>query len=488
MADELYIGIDLGTTSVKAGLFDGAGRAVATASREIQLDTPAPGFVEFDADEYIGLAFDAIREVLEAGDASAVRAIGLSSQGQTFVALDAEGRPVRPAVSWLDVRASAEAEELTAVSQSAGGGAISAIASCPKILWLRRHEPEVMARAWMIQLIPDYLIFRLTGRPATDTVTAGSTGAFDRWNFCWLDDVLAASELNMAMMPFVLKPGEAAGPLTPEAAAELGLPSDVVVVVGTNDQYAGALGAGNVDPGCGSLALGTALALVVTSPKRREVPGDEGVSPHPAATADAELFALLAYAKTSGVVVRWFRDQIAPELSYDQLFDEIASVPIGADGVSCIPHFSGTGTPDFNPEVRGAFVGLTLSHTRAHLARALAESLAFTVRQNIELLGEVVEINEVRAIGGGARSDVWLQMIADVTGVPIARPQERESACLGAAVLAMVGSGRHESVADAARAVYHPERQFEPDAGVRADYDAAFDRYVALCDALYSKE
>ena len=485
MADELYIGIDLGTTGVKAGLFDATGAAVATASREIQLDTPAPGFAEFDADTYVDLAFDAIRETLDGADASAVKAVGLSSQAQTFVALDADGRPVRPAVSWLDVRAEAEADELSAIATRLGGEPVNAIASGPKLLWLRRHEPDVMAAVRMIQVIPDYFLYRLTGRAATDPVTAASTGAYDRWKARWVDEVLGACGLDAGMMPDVLQPGTVAGPLTAPAAEKLGLSAGVVAVVGTNDQYTGALGAGNVEPGCASLALGTALALVATSTTRENVPAGEGLAVHPASRPGHELYAVLAYAKTSGVVVRWFRDQFASGRSYDELFAEMDAVPIGADGVTCIPHFSGTATPDFDASVRGAFAGLNLSHTRAHLARALAESLAFTVRDNLDLIERTVHVDEIRAIGGGARSDVWLQMIADATGVPVERPKTREAACLGAAALAMVGAGRFATVAEAAARLYKRERRFAPDAELRERYDEARRRHRALFESMY---
>jgi len=490
VADDLYIGIDLGTTGIKVGLFNVAGDTIAAASREIQLDTPAPGFAEFDGDEYIDLAFDGIREALAGPgvDAGTVRAIGLSSQAQTFVLLDEDGRLVRPAVSWLDVRAGAEAEELSQLSAGVGAEEVNAISSAPKILWLRRHEPEVMARVRGVHVIPDHFIYRLTGRAATDPVTASSTGAYEKWEQRWLEELLAACGLEVGMMPDVLLPGQAAGELTAGAAAALGLPRGVVAVVGTNDQYAGALGAGNATPGCASLALGTALAIVATSETREDLPPGEGVAPHPAAGKDGGLYALLTYAKTSGVVVRWFRDNFAPSLSYDELFAEADSAPIGADGVSCLPHFSGTATPDFNPAVRGAFSGLSLAHGRAHLARALAESLAFTVRENLDLLGRTVQVTDLRAIGGGAKSDIWLQMIADVTGVPVVRPETREAACLGAAALGMVGAGRYDSVAGAVRELYRPGRCFEPDPEVRGAYDEAHARYRRLYESLYGKQ
>ncbi len=484
---DLFIGIDLGTTGIKVGLFDGSGAEVAAANREIQLDTPAPGVAEFDAARYADLAFEAVREVLAAPEAGpkAVRAIGFSSQAQTFVLLGADDRPLRPAVSWLDVRAEAEAREL---SDLAGRG-INAIASCPKILWLRRNEPETLKRTERVLITPDHLIYLLTGRAASDPITAGSTGAYDSETRRWLDDVLKACGLTEKMMPEVLSPGEKAGTLTPGAAEKLGLAEDVLVAVGTNDQCAGALGAGNVTPGCASLALGTALALVVTSRQSEGASpwAGEGPALHPAAEKGRELYVLLGYAKTSGVVLRWFRDTFAPGASYEEIFREAASVPAGAAGVRCLPHFSGTATPDFSPAARGGFSGLSLAHGRAHLARALTESLCFTVRENLELLGRVERITELRAIGGGARSDVWLQMIADVTGVPVERPAVREAACLGAAEMAMVAAGRFATVAEAAESLYSAEKRFEPDASLRAAYQEAYARYRTFYKALYGK-
>lgn len=484
---DLYVGLDLGTTGIKVGLFDDSGAEVAAASREVRLDTPAPGFAEFDAARYADLAFEAVREVLAApkADAKTVRAIGFSSQAQTFVLLGADDRPLRPAVSWLDVRAEAEARELSELA----GREVNAISSCPKILWLRRNEPETLKCTKHVLVIPDHLIYLLTGRAASDPITAGSTGAYDSGARRWSGDVLKACGLNEKMMPEVLSPGEEAGTLTPQAAEKLGLGEDVLVAVGTNDQSAGALGAGNVTPGCASLALGTALALVVTSRRSEGAPPGEGeaLALHPAAGEGRELYVLLGYAKTAGVVLRWFRDNFAPGVSYDELFREAASVPAGAAGVGCLPHFSGTATPDFNPAARGAFSGLSLAHGRAHLARALAESLCFTVRENIELIGRVEKVTELRAIGGGARSDVWLQMIADVSGVCVERPRVREAACLGAAEMAMVAAGRFATVAEAAAALYSAEKRFEPDASLRAAYDEAYARYRTLYQSLYGK-
>ena len=213
MDDGQYIGIDLGTTGVKAGLFGADGQELAVARREFELDTPAPGFVEFDGQAYIEAALDAVREALssDGADPMAVKAIGLSSQGQTFVMLDGGGLPVRPAISWLDVRAPAEAEEMSDLSERLIGRRVSVIASGPKLLWLRRNEPDALDRAEKLMLLPDYLVWRLTGRCASDPQTAGSSRLYDRDSGGWVPGLLELCGLTPEMMPDVLAPGEAAG-------------------------------------------------------------------------------------------------------------------------------------------------------------------------------------------------------------------------------------------------------------------------------------
>ena len=485
MSDGLYVGIDLGTTGVKVALFDVSGNMPAMAVRETRLDTPAPGFAEFDGLAYADHVFDCLREVLSAPgvDANAVRAIGFSSQAQTFVLLDADGVPVRPAVSWLDVRAEAEAAELTRIARDLGEGDVFTVSSLPKILWIRRHEPAVFERVQQILLLPDYLIWRLTGRSLSDIVTAASTCASSRWQGEWIDGLLEPCGLTASQMPDIVGTGSSAGRLADRVAAELGLPEHVIAVAGTNAQNTGALGAGTMRPGCASMALGTALAIVVTSATREPVPNGVMVGPHPASSSDGPdgaLYTVLAYAKTAGIVLRWFRDTFAPDRSYEELFRELSEAPIGAEGLSCLPHFSGSATPEFCPSMRGAFAGLTLGHGRKHMARALVESLCFTVRENLDRLDQVSKVSELHALGGGAKSDQWLQMIADATGVPVERPVQSEAACLGAAELAMVADGAFESVADVSEALYRVDRRFEPDPAKRRAYDEARDRYRDL--------
>jgi xylulokinase len=479
MTGDRYVGIDLGTTGIKAGLFSEDGSPLAAAARGIELHSPRPGFTEFDGKEYAELCFQAIRQVV-AGSAEHVRAIGLSSQAESFVLLGEDDLPLRPAVSWLDVRAGCEAEDLSKIA----GRRIDAITSCPKVLWLRRNQPQEIAGARKLLIVNDYLIYLLTGRAASDPLTAGSTGAFAEAAGRWDAPVLEACGLSEHSVPEVLRPGEPAGNLTPAAAAALGLAEDVLVAVGTNDQTVGAIGAGNVRAGRASASLGTALALMVSTDVDEGLPPGVSASPHPAAGDGAD-YLILAFAKTSGVVLEWFRETLAPDLEYEEIFAAAAKIPPGAEGLTCLPHFSGTATPDFNASARGAFSGLALYHTRAHLARALIESLSFTVRENLELIAPAAQVRDLRGIGGGARSDAWLGIIADVTGLPVERPAVREAACLGAAELAMVAAGAYHSVAGCAEALYSAERRFEPDAARRAVYDAAYGRYRQLRESLY---
>jgi xylulokinase len=480
---DLYLGIDLGTTGIKVGVFGEDGKLRADGYREVELDAPAPGLTEFDAEAYVELAFEAVGDALMLMGTSRlkIRAIGFSSQAQSFALLGEDGAPVRPAVSWLDVRAAAEAEELSGLA----GRPISTIASCPKVLWLKRNEPDSLERARRLLLVPDLVVHRLAGVAASDPVTAASTGAYMPWEGRWDGAVLAECGLSPEMTPEVRPAGAAVGRVTAEAAERLGLSEETLVVLGTNDQTAGAIGAGNVAAGLASISLGTALAVVVSSESREGLPAGVGVGPHPAAAEGRPLYALLAFAKTAGVVLRWFREGFTPSVDYERLLDRAAAVPVGANGLTCLPHFSGTATPDFNAEARGAFVGLSLAHRVEHMARALVESLCFTVRENLELISAAARPAALRAIGGGARSDSWLQMIADACGLRVERPRTREAACLGAAILAMAGSGGCPTVAEAAARISWIEKSFEPDAALRAAYDAAYARYRELRAKLY---
>lgn len=494
MSRRCYLSIDLGTTAVKVALFAADGQLLALSVRELQLLHPAPEQVEIDARVVWHALVEGTKEVLgkAAAGAASVAGIGISSQAQTFVLLDEAGEPVRPAVMWIDTRAGKEAEEFRQrfspeeSVQHIGRPAIDAIASGPKLRWLSKREGETLSRARTLLLLPDYVLYRLTGERVTDPVTAGSTGFFHSSRHRWWADAIDFAGAGHLRLPTVKRPGELAGHLQAESADELGLPAGILCAVGTNDQLTGALGAGNVEVGTVSETTGTALALILTTAAEdTQRPGSVPGGPHPAGD---HLRYLLTYSKTAGIVVKWFREQFWPTKSYDEMFEQISQAPVGSDGVTCLPHFSGTATPHFNPEATGAFVGLRLSHTPAHLARAIVESLTFDLFLNVRLLEKATgPVRTIRAMGGGARSDLWLQMKADVLGLPVERVACAEAASLGAAELAMVAAGEFASVAEASLALYRSERTFEPDGERGAQYAEPLRRYEELYRTLYGE-
>jgi xylulokinase len=495
MSGPRFLSIDLGTTAVKVALFEADGGLLALSVQELQLQHPTPEQTEIDARVIWHAVVAGARDVLARvpGSGSSLAGVGISSQAQTFVLLDEAGEPVRPAVMWIDARAGEESEEFARKFSRdecllrLGRPSVTAVASAPKLRWLSKHEPETLSRAHDLLLLPDYLLWRLTGERVTDPVTAGSTGFYHTLRAEWWLDAIEFAGAGHLRLPELRRPGECAGTLLGEAARETGLPQEVPCAVGTNDQLTGALGAGNVEPGTVSETTGTALALVMTARADPKAEKDAAVAggPHPAGD---DLRYVLAYSKTAGIVLKWFRDQFCPTEDYDKLFEMVAGVPIGSDGVTCLPHFSGTATPHFKPDATGAFTGLRLSHTPAHLARAIVESLTFDLLLNVRFLEEAVgSVTTIRAMGGGARSSLWLQMKADVLGLPVERVACSEAASLGAAELAMAAVGEFASVAEASRALYRSDRTFEPDADRGAQYARPLKRYEALYETLYGE-
>lgn len=484
MSDACYIGIDLGTTGVKVGAFDVSANMIGLAHRGFVLDQPAPGFAEFQIDAYYASFVSALRDVLSstAERGYAVGGFGLSSQAQTFVLLDEQLRPIRPAVSWLDVRATREAGEMNDLSVRLTGNRVDAVASGPKILWIARHEPGVFERCRHVALLPDYLSLRLTGRRVTGLRSAESTGCYDLKQGRWVEPLLEFCHLNLCMVPDVAPPCEIAGRLLPETAAEFGLPAGIPVAVGAMDHLAGAIGTGNATTGIGSAALGTALAVIAGTDREPAAAAGVAVRPHPV----EGLHALLSYSKTAGIVLDWCRDRLAPDIDYEKLLSEASTIPPGSDGVMCFPHFAGMASPTFDPDARGAFVGLALNHRRAHLMRAVIESLSFLMRENVERLSRAGgEIRVLRVTGGGATSDFWLQTIADACGIPVERPKITEAPCFGAAQFGMVAAKEFASVAEASQTLYKADRVFVPQAETRQLYDALHARYLAMHNSLY---
>ena len=480
-----YLTFDIGTTALKTALIGEDGAVLALADVEYTPRTPRPGWMEEEPQTYWQAAIAGSRAVLEGAGASgdSVSAIGLSSQGESFVALDEAGRPLTPVIVWLDGRARGVAERWQREGLTAEQ--FRAITGYPwivheltvfKIGWLAEHQPEAH-RAAKFLCLPDYLVHRMTGEFATDYNIAQMGGLLDVGRGEWSQEMLNMAGISAAQLPSIHTPGTPVGEVGAGAAEALGVTPGTLVCTGCNDQLAGAIGAGNVRPGVVSETTGTALAVVATTADR--VDSDQFfVGRHAAEGA----WYSMPYAAVSAIVLTWFRDLVGAN-DWDDLLAGVNQVPPGADGLTVLPHFSGT--PD-DPDARGAILGLTLGHGRAQIARAIMEGCACLLR---ELLQPVIDhgltMESVRSLGGAARSDAWLQMKADMLQTPVERPACTEAASLGAAMLAATGTGQFDTLEDAADAWYRPAERFEPNPSLAEAYDDVFARYVDRCDALY---
>ncbi|MGD9497277.1 MAG: FGGY-family carbohydrate kinase [Armatimonadota bacterium] len=489
---DCYLSFDIGTTALKTALVGADGRVLALAEVEYSPSTPAPGWMEMDPEAYCNAAVRGAREVLaqaaQAGEVSAdrgglVRAIGFSSQGETFIPLDARGEPLGPAIVWLDSRAHEltrrwEREWLSAERYRAICGYPWVLEGLTlfKIAWLRERAPE-LHRAAKFVFLPDWLIYRLTGEIATDFNIAQMSGMLDLRAGAWSEELLTAAGISTRQLPPVGAPGDAVGQVTAQAAQALGIPPGATVCLGCNDQLAGAIGAGNVRPGVVSETTGTALAVVASTPEllddarfyvgRHAVPG---------------LAYAMPYVNVSAAVLTWLRDLCA-DADYDALTAAAAQVPPGSDGLTVLPHFAGTA--DW-PQARGAMVGLTLGHGRGHIARAIMESCVCLLRELLEPIADRgIAITSIRSLGRSARSDLWLQMKANALRVPVERPACPEAASLGAAMLAATGTGRFAGIAEAADAWYRPAAAFAPDPAMVAAWEQIYGRYRELSVRLY---
>lgn len=484
-----YLSFDIGTTALKTALVLEDGRVAALHVAEYSPSSPAPGWAEMDPEVYWQSVVRGVHAVLEKSVASKSEliAIGFSSQGETFLPIDRTGTPLHNAIVWVDNRAQdiADAWNREWLSRDefrriSGYPYIPGCLTVFKIAWLAANKPELM-NAHRFVCLPDFLIGRMTGEFATDRITALMTGMFDLGSARWHPRLLEAAGINERQLPEVMEPGSIAGTLSGGVAAELGLPAGIPVCVGANDQIAAAIGAGNVREGIATETTGTALAVVSTTD---ELLDDDTVCVGRHA-AFGKSYAL-SYGMTSAIVLKWFRDLCAPGQDYDAFLRGVDNVPPGCDGLTVLPHFAGSGTPAFNPDARGAIVGLTLAHTRDHISRAIMESCACMLRECLEpVVRHGGKIESIRCLGGAANSEVWLRIKADLLGIPVERPACSEASSLGAAMLAAAGTGAFDDVGQASEAWYRSSRVFEPDMKRHEVYGDVIERYLALYESLY---
>ena len=481
MKPEGYLGLDVGGTGAKAGVVDRHGHMLGMSCRSYQPQVTEGGHVEIPIETVYSAAREAAVAAIRASGAR-VAALSISSQGQTFVSLNGRDEPLHPAIVWYDARASQQARRLTHALQSTHlQGAmpmVDAIATGPKIMWLHENFPALMAQARRYLLVPDYFAYRMTGRAVIDPATAATTGLYaeDAPDYC--REALAAAGINKNEVAEIQNSGRPIGKVHDEYAEQWELAPSTTMVTGTNDQFAGALGAGVCRSGVVSATAGTCLALV-TLTERLPQPLPPGLWGGRFPICRYQY--ALAFAKTAGVVLEWFKRELGAGQSLPDLDAMASHVPVGSRGIIMLPHFDGMISPLPNPGARGAFLNLSLHHTRADMYRSILEALGYSLRENLDLFRRVgFSVDDVRLMGGGAKSDVWLQMMADITGGTIARPAIVEAALTGAAIIAAVGSGLYSSLEEASGALYRIGRVFAPQADHHALYEELFANYARL--------
>ncbi len=487
-----HMGVDIGTSGCKAAVFDENGNQMALAYREYDLLSPQPGWAELDSDEVIDKCFAVIREAAANTPGGNVGGLGIGSQGEAFVPVDKEGRVLSNAIVSSDSRAADYAVKWprefdeTKLYEITGHTA-HPLFSLFKLLWLRDHRPEIWAQAVKFLCFEDFLQFRLGVDPAISWPLAGRTMLFDVRRHVWSTDLLDAVGLTADKLARPLAGGSVAGRVAPETARDLGLAEDAFVVTAGHDQPCGALGAGVTSPGVAMYATGTVECITAAF---SEPVFTENLRSNNLCTYDhvvPGMYATIAYSLTGGNILKWFRDEFgmvevqeaqkAGKDAYDLILANVEDKP---SGLLVLPYFTPSGTPYFDTELAGAMLGLRLSTTRGEFVRALLEGVTYEMRLNLEILQESgCEVRELRAVGGGAKSDLWTQLKADIMGKPVAVLNVTEAVSLGAAMLARAAD-TDESLAELVERWIRPIGMKLPRPENAAVYDEQFATYRQL--------
>jgi xylulokinase len=485
-----FLGIDVSTTATKALLIDSAGRVVAAESTHYSFETPQPLWSEQHSDLWWDGTQKSIRAALsKAGvEPSAVACVGLTGQMHGLVLLDQAGNVLRPAILWNDQRTQAQCDEIHRCIgrhkfiQITGNVALTGF-TAPKILWVRQHEPQIYARAAHVLLPKDYVRYKLTGAFAMDKADGAGTVLMDLKARDWSGEVLDALEIPRAWMPPLYEGPQVTGIITPKAAQATGLAAGTPVVAGGGDQAAQAVGVGAVEAGIVALTVGTSGVVFATVPSALVEP--EGRL-HAFCHAVPGMWHFMGVMLSAAGSLQWYRDTLAPGISFDDLLKEAEAVPAGCEGLLFLPYLSGERTPHPDPLARGAFIGLTVRHGRGHLTRAVLEGVAFGLKDSFTLIREagLAAISQVRASGGGTKSALWRQILASALGTDLVTVNTTEGAAYGAALLAGVGAGNWPDIASACKTVIEITGSDSPNPEQTDIYRKAYSQYRALYPAL----
>jgi len=496
----VFLGIDIGTSGTKTLAIRADGEILAAASAEYPLSSPKPGWSEQAPEDWWDGAVTSVKKVLKNGHLkpAEISGIGLSGQMHGSVFLDKSGAVIRPAILWNDQRTAAECAE---IEKKAGGrdkliGMVANPAltgfTAPKILWVRKHEPKNFDRCVQVLLPKDYVRYRLTGEFATEVSDASGTLLLDVRNRQWSKPLLDKLSLDAKLLPKVYESEDVSGKLSEIAAKALGLKAGVPVVGGGGDQAAGAIGNGIVRRGVISATMGTSGVVFAHSDDMQIDPQGRV---HTFCHAVRGKWHVMGVVLSAGGSLQWYRNTLASQEitdakrlktdPYHLITEQAAEAPAGAEGLYFLPYLTGERTPHADPSARGAWIGLSLRHTRSHLIRAVMEGATYAMRDCLEIInGMNVPIREIRLSGGGARSEFWRQMQADVYGRRVCTINAEEGPAYGAALLAASGAGRYKSVTEACQAAISIVNSTDPRAEAKRAYSKSYPMYQKLYQSL----
>lgn len=482
----LYIGIDLGTSAVKLLLLNSNGHIERIVSREYPLSFPHPGWSEQDPAHWLRETKAGILELTEGYDKSQIAGIGAGGQMHGLVVLDSQDQVIRPAILWNDGRTSQEVTYLNDVigrdklSQYTANIAFAGF-TAPKLLWMKKHEPELFARISKIMLPKDYINYMLTGVHCTDVSDASGMLLFDVKNKCWSKEMLGICGVSEAMMPKIFESAQAVGTLRPEIAEELSLPATVVVAAGAGDNAAAAVGTGTVGDGACNISLGTSGTIFVSS---RSFGVDSRNALHSFAHADGN-YHLMGCMLSAASCNKWWMDDIIGTKDYAAEQRAITDQKLGTNHVFFLPYLMGERSPINDTDARGCFLGMTMDNTRSDMTQAVLEGVAFGIRDSLEVArSQGIQITRSRICGGGAKSPLWRKIFANVCNLEIEVIESEEGPGYGGAMLAMVACREYASVEEIAKAFVKVVEVVKPDPEIVSRYQERYQVFQKLYPAL----